>query len=99
MKPQQIAMDVGIAAGLLVALGLVFALDPRKTEGPTGPKLDYEVHQGTAAGERKPLKMAVSLPIQWDNMGQKLTELGKGFEHFHIQSADITNPDRMKEFD
>jgi hypothetical protein len=97
-KPGTIAVDAGVAVGLLIALLIVFLVDTKSAE--TGPPMEgAEVIEGETKPETKPLRLAVT-PKVYDDMGELLRKLGKPFDKYtEIQNIDLRNLTRLKDFD
>ncbi|MCC6421647.1 MAG: hypothetical protein IT429_25790, partial [Gemmataceae bacterium] len=88
MSPGTLALDGGVAAGLLAALVLVYLVDGRGGPLPDGgPKADFKILSSDGPkAEARPLRLGVS-PRRFDDMGKLLTELGKGFEFTNVTEA------------
>jgi hypothetical protein len=92
-KPEQLALDAGIAAALLVALLVVYLVD---VTPQAQSREDFKVLRPQTT--RKTLKLAVT-PKSYDDMGELLTKLGKGFAYTPILNDDLADLDRLKQFD
>lgn len=100
MSPGTLALDGGVAAGLLAALVLVYLVDGRGGPLPDGgPKADFKIlSSDDPKAEARSLRLGVS-PRRFDDMGKLLTELGKGFEFTEVTEADLRRPEELKKFD
>jgi hypothetical protein len=107
-KPNTLGLDIGIAAGLFVALLLVYGLDaltsPRERTYENQPQLTFKViragaGEGKPAVPAKPLRLAVS-PVQFDDIGYLLRKLGPGYENFtQLTPADLQSANRLQDHD
>jgi hypothetical protein len=106
MNPHQnLKIDAAVAGGLLVAVFLVIGLDALLR----GEKRDDSVTPITQREEppppAKPLRLAVSKVYkdgkgqEWDNMAKLLDGLGEGYRYTELETAELVNPERLKEFD
>jgi hypothetical protein len=92
-------LDAGVAAGLLIALLVVYLVDTAGPSGPAGPKIEgFKVSRPQKA-EARPLKLAVT-PKVYDDVGSLLEKLGKGFDKYtKITDSDLRNLPVIKDFD
>jgi hypothetical protein len=77
-KSQTLALDIGVAAALAVALLLVFLVDRVSTPSDTGPTLDVKITEPQTPTQIKPLRLGVTdVSGQWDNMADLLRKMGR----------------------
>jgi hypothetical protein len=106
MDRRQLLLDAAVGAGLLVALGLVFAFDrgssTRREDGPSSQANGVEVivdEGGDAStGTRRSLRLAVT-PPEYDDMGKLLDTLGRGYQYTQIPLDDLLDARRLAEYD
>ncbi len=110
MNRGTLALDGGIAAGLVLALVLVYALDSfsrptqRDDDIKGKPQLDFKVIRAgqssdpKAQAPPKKLRLAVSRK-QFDDMGKLLRQLGPGYGYDDLREDDLSNPDKLKNYD
>ncbi len=112
MKSQNIVLDSSIAAGLLVALIVVYVIDaaskPSGADDSNTPKATYKVVDPSSDGKpgvapkpvpRKPLRLAVST-FQFDDLGALLRKLGEGYKNFdNLAHTDLQDANRLREYD
>jgi hypothetical protein len=90
-KPEHIAIDAGVAAALLVALLVVYLVDvtPQAQSMNQG---DVEIIHPQTETTKKALYLAVTDMPSYDNMGELLNRLGKGFSFTYINKNEPGNP-------
>ncbi len=112
MNRGTLALDGGIAAGLVLALVLVYALDsfsrPTQREGDDikgKPRLDFKVLRGGESSDPKvptaspkKLRLAVS-PRRFDDLGKLLRQLGSGYGYDELREDDLSSLDKLKNYD
>jgi hypothetical protein len=107
MNPQSnLKIDAAVAGGLLIAVFLVIGLDailPGEKRDDSQPKVVIETE--TPPPPAKPLRLAVtrvyrdSKGQEWDNMAKLLDNLGEGYRYTELDTQELVNPERLKEFD
>jgi hypothetical protein len=107
MNPQQhLKIDALLAGGLLLAVFLVIGLDavlPGEKRDDTVTPLITQTEEPPPPA--KPLRLAVtkvykdSKGQEWDNMAKLLDNLGEGYRYTELETAELVNPERLKEFD
>jgi hypothetical protein len=97
-KPENIAIDAGVAVALLVALLVVYLVDVTP-QAQSMNKDDVEISHSQTQTKQRPLTLAVTEKPSYDDMGELLTKLGKGFSYTYIHNIDLQNLDRLKDFD
>jgi hypothetical protein len=98
-KSGTIALDAGIAVGLLIALMVVYFVDTAGSgEGTAGGIKGARVTDPHKV-EARPLRLAVT-PKVYDDVGSLLEKLGKGFDKYtKITDGDLRNLPVLKDFD
>lgn len=103
--PLRLLIDVGAAASLLLALGLVFLLGSgRGTPEGTHPAQGggngtvEVVEEGDAPRTVNPLRIAVT-PPEYDDMGKLLDTLGTGYRYTQIEFDDLLDEKRLNRHD
>ena len=101
----QLVVDAALALGLLLALGLVFAIDRRapQTDRTAG---DAQLQPVKAVAESEPakpvrrLRLGVTPPAGgWDNMGGLLDSLGEGYKYQRFPLEDLHEIEKITEYD
>jgi len=85
MVPRRFAVDAGAAAGLVLALALVFLFDPGN-------------EASTQVVEVEPLRLAVTPPV-FDDMGKLLETFGEGYQYDEIPMDDVLDPRVLSRYD
>jgi hypothetical protein len=94
-KPEQLALDGGLAVGLLVALLVVWALDSGTgSAGPDGPTMDFKVIRARDNTGRGTL-LGVTAKDH-DDIGKILEELKIPFKP--ALERDLRDPNRLQNF-
>lgn len=98
----RILKDSSIAVALLLALGVVYGLDPKKAPTPKDVVSDFkeeqvvEVIKDDAPVVR--LRLGVT-PADFDDMGKLLDLLGDGYRHDVVQLDELLDPEMYGKFD
>ena len=97
-------IDVGVGAGLILALALVFGLD-RGGKSPNGRNgsrqadgLEIVEDDGSVELNSQPLRLAVT-PPEYDDMGKLLDTFGTGYRHTRIECDDLLDAARLEPYD
>ena len=103
--PKRLLIDAAAVLGLVLALGITFAVDRMTRASATGGqatgaqgKPSAAAQQGPAAVKASPLRLAVTLR-EYDDMGQLLASLGPGYRYRTIAFDDLLDADRLAEND
>jgi hypothetical protein len=96
-------MDAAAAAGLVLALAVVFALQrggksSEENGLKTGPADVQTLGENEKPARVRPLRLAVT-PKQYDDMGKLLGELGTGYRWESIRYDDLLDPDVLSDYD
>jgi hypothetical protein len=98
-------LDVAAAAGLVAALGLVWALDPGSAAPSAGAISTDVIPEGELGAEgnaahviSRALRLAVT-PPEYDDMGRLLATLGSGYRYEEIPMESLLDADRLARFD
>ena len=94
-------LDAAAAAGLVLALAVVFALDRGgKSSGENGLETSSNGAQTLDEKPRRarPLRLAVT-PKKYDDMGKLLDELGTGYRWESIRYDDLLDPEVLSDYD
>jgi len=102
---KRLLIDAGVAAGLVLALAIVFALDKGSSE-PNGSGLSIESGEGEGVegegektgGTSRPIRLGVTLP-EYDDMGKLLGTLGSGYRYRTIPAEDLLDAERLAKND
>jgi hypothetical protein len=98
---KRIAVDVSVAAGLVLAVAIVCwadrstveTVEPGPIHTPPGP-------EPIPPPEPKPLRLAVTSATKvFDDMGSLLTSLGKGYSYSEIPLEQLRSLSRISKFD
>lgn len=101
----QTVIDTALAAGLVLALGIVFAIDRQKpTEDTEGGQVQLQtVGQATEETSAEPvrkLRLGVTPPAGgFDNMGGLLDSLGEGYKYTRFPLDDLRNGEKIADYD
>lgn len=107
-KIWSLGLDVGLAVALGGALLTVSALDrrgeaPKPPEPAPGEQLAFKVHYGevpkeSQAAAPKRFRLAVT-PVQYDDMGTLLRQLGAGYSYTDLSREQLRRPDALAQYD
>lgn len=97
MDLKRLGIDAVAALGLLLALGVVYALDRAPADVDDAPRISVETLVDPVPPP-EPLRLAVT-PRQYDDMGALLDRLGAGFRYDEIRLEDLEDPDRIADYD
>jgi hypothetical protein len=105
----QIAVDAALAAGLALALLVVFAIDQRKVpEKIDTGQVQLQTVEQTPDEELptepvRKLRLAVTPPGgsigSYDNMGRLLDSLGEGYKYTSLALEDLRNSEKFGDYD
>ncbi len=102
----QTIVDTALAAGLVLALGVVFAIDHQKppAETPGGEVKLQTVEQAQDVPPAEPvrrLRLGVTpLPGEgYDDMGKLLDSLGQGYKYTSFPLDDLRKGEKLSDFD
>ena len=102
----QVLVDAALAVGLIVAVGLVFAVDRKKAPlESTGGQVQLRTVEDTAPSEppaepARKLRLGVTPPAGgYDNMGKLLDSLGEGYKYKPFDLEDLRNPEKIGDYD
>lgn len=104
MGARRLLADAGGAAGLVLALGLVFWLDrlvltsDGNEPSQPGNVRVVPVEEGPSAESVRRLKLAVT-PPEYDDMGKLLDALGPGYRFDVIAFDDLLDAERLAAYD
>jgi hypothetical protein len=100
----QIAVDAALAAGLALALVVVFAIDRQKPTSDVGPNsVDLQVvnspDDDQPAEPARKLRLGVTPPAGgWDNMAGLLDSLGEGYKYQRFPLEDLHDAGKIAEY-
>ncbi|HWB11639.1 MAG TPA: hypothetical protein VG826_20580 [Pirellulales bacterium] len=101
----QIVVDACLAAGLVLVLAVVFAVDRQTSTGQTGAsqvKLE-EIKTPEESQPEQPqrkLRLGVTPPAGgWDDMAKLLDSLGEGYEYQRFPLEDFRDAKKIAEYD
>jgi len=103
---RRLLIGAAVGAGLLLALGLVFAFDRLSSSLGDGSQagraetVEVIVEEGDdrSTGAPRPLRLAVT-PPEYDDMGKLLDTLGRGYDYTQIELDDLLHAERLAEYD
>lgn len=100
----QLLVDAALAGGLIVAVGLVFAIDrqaPQKEEGNAVELRTVEAPlEKPAASAPRKLRLGVTPPAGgYDNMGGLLNSLGEGYKYTPFGLEDLRDAEKIGDYD
>ncbi len=104
MDPLRLLIDTGAALGLLLALGLVFAIDSGRAD-PKAVGAEKDRHKLIVEEIEQPVPAAVDplrigvTPPEYDDMGKLLDTLGSGYRYHTITFDDLLDEQRLGEYD
>jgi len=103
-EARRLFIDAGAAAGLVLALALVFVLDKGCSSlGGSGLLVEEDGEEEVVGGAepappRRPPRLAVTEP-EYDDMGRLLATLGAGYRYETIPLDDLLTAGRLSEYD
>ena len=96
---KRIAIDVSVAAGLVLAVAIVCWAD-RSTVETIEPKPVSTTPVSEPIPRPKPLRLAVTTAAKvFDDMGSLLASLGKGYNYTEIPLEHLQSAERISKFD
>jgi len=105
LDPGRLAFDVVAGAGLVVALAVIWGLDPEEPSQPGNHLTTAVVEepapvdgQSPLPSARRTLRLAVT-PPEYDDMGKLLATLGSGYQYTQIPMDTLLDADRLATYD
>ena len=99
----QTVIDTALAAGLVLALGIVFAIDRQKPEESSASPVPLQTvtEEGPPAEPVRKLRLGVT-PYPgsgYDDMGKLLDTLGEGYKFTAFPLEDLRNGENLSKYD
>jgi hypothetical protein len=99
----QLLVDAALACALLVAVGLVFAIDrkvPEKEHNDAVVLRPVEEPPAPPPPPPRRLRLGVTPPVaEWDNMGKLLDTLGEGYKYTPFALEDLQDAEKIGGYD
>lgn len=96
-KPGRLLADIGVAVGLVAALGIVYAIDRPTGPAPASPPVT--VTRVDAKARPRALRLGVTPDLaEYDDMGRLLEQLGEGYRHQKFSLEDLRDIEKLSQY-